>query len=217
VATDPARPPGIRLLLADDHAVVRRGLRLVLESEGDMQVVCEAGDGAEAIQAALDNDLDLAVLDITMPVVGGLEVAREIALRRPQMRIVMLSVHDDDQYVAQAMRAGAHGYVRKSAADHDLLDACRRVVRSQEFVEPRTTPGPKVQHSLTGDDQRLTAREAQVLALVAQGHSAKQIASLLVISPRTVERHRENLMRKLDVHTTAELTRHAIRLGLVEA
>jgi DNA-binding NarL/FixJ family response regulator len=217
VATDPARPPGIRLLLADDHAVVRRGLRLVLESEGDMRVVCEAGDGAEAIQAALDNDLDLAVLDITMPVVGGLEVAREIALRRPRMRIVMLSVHDDDQYVAQAMRAGAHGYVRKSAADHDLLEACRRVVHSQEFVEPRTAPGPKMPPTLTGDDQRLTAREAQVLALVAQGHSAKQIANLLVISPRTVERHRENLMHKLDVHTTAELTRQAIRLGLVEA
>jgi DNA-binding NarL/FixJ family response regulator len=179
--------------------------------------VCEAGDGAEAIQAALDNDLDLAVLDITMPIVGGLEVAREIALRRPQMRIVMLSVHDDDQYVAQAMRAGAHGYVRKSAADHDLLEACRRVVHSQEFVEPRTAPGPKMPPTLTGDDQRLTAREAQVLALVAQGHSAKQIANLLVISPRTVERHRENLMRKLDVHTTAELTRQAIRLGLVEA
>src|SRR5262249_14196220 len=107
--------------------------------------------------------------------------------------------------------------VRKSAADHDLLEACRRVVRHQGFVEPRTAAGPSVPHALTGDDQRLTAREAQVLALVAQGHSAKQIANLLVISPRTVARHRENLMRKLDVHTTAELTRQAIRLGLVEA
>jgi DNA-binding NarL/FixJ family response regulator len=191
---------------------------MVLDSEVGMSVTCEAGNGVQAVREALDNDIDLAVLDITMPGMGGIEAAREIALRRPHVRIIMLSVHDDEQYVAQSRRAGAHGYVCKSAADHDLLAACRSVMHEDMFVEPssRTTLSTHLLPASASREQ-LTAREAQILALVARGNSAKQIAEMLVISHRTVERHRENLMRKLDVHTTAELTRHAIKLDLIEA
>ena len=192
---------------------------MVLDSEVGMIVTCEAGDGAQTVREALDNEIDLAVIDITMPGMGGLEAAREITLRRPQVRIIMLSVHDDEQYIAQAKRAGAHGYVCKSAADHDLLAACRSVMHQDAFVEPsRRSTSITTQLLPSGASQKqLTAREAQILALVARGNSAKQIAEMLVISHRTVERHRENLMRKLEVHTTAELTRHAIRLDLIEA
>ena len=192
---------------------------MVLDSEVGMSVTCEAGDGVQAVREALDNEIDLAVLDITMPGMGGLEAAREITLRRPQVRIIMLSVHDDEQYIAQAKRAGAHGYVCKSAADHDLLAACHSVMHQDAFVEPsRRSTSITTQLLPSGASQKqLTAREAQILALVARGNSAKQIAEMLVISHRTVERHRENLMRKLEVHTTAELTRHAIRLDLIEA
>jgi DNA-binding NarL/FixJ family response regulator len=216
VAADVSGQPVIRILLADDHAVVRRGLRMVLESEPDLHVVCEAGNGSEAVREALENEIDLAVLDITMPEMGGLEAAREISLRRPQVRIVMLSVHDEDQYIAQAMRAGAHGYVRKSAADHDLLRACRAVTQQRGFFEPPGHRGQRAARELDATSRLLTPREAEILALVAHGHSAREIAKLLVISHRTVERHRENLMRKLGAHTTAELTRHAVRLGLIE-
>jgi len=192
---------------------------MVLDSEVGMSVICEAGDGVQAVREALDNEIDLAVLDITMPGMGGLEAAREITLRRPQVRIIMLSVHDDEQYIAQAKRAGAHGYVCKSAADHDLLAACHSVMHQDAFVEPsRRSTSITTQLLPSGASQKQrTAREAQILALVARGNSAKQIAEMLVISHRTVERHRENLMRKLEVHTTAELTRHAIRLDLIEA
>lgn len=217
VAANGEQHEHINVLLADDHAVVRRGLKLVLETDPHISVICEASDGVEAVREALANDIDLAVLDITMPRMGGLEAAREICHRRSAVRVLMLSVHDDEQYVAHARRAGAHGYVRKSAADHDLIDACWRVIGDTTFIEPdsRMSAFPARAQAAT-KELRLTPRECEILALIAQGNSAKHIADMLVISHRTVERHRENLMTKLNVHTSTELTRHAIRLRLVE-
>ena len=208
----------IRILLADDHAVVRRGLRLVLESEPDMQVVSEASDGAEAVRQAVVNDVDLAVLDVTMPRMGGLQAAQEISRLRPGTKLLMLSVHDDDQYLQHARRAGAHGYVTKSVADHDLIDACRQAVSGAEFIQPArrrrampTGPAPDAGPAATS----LTPREAEILALIAEGNTAREIAEMLVISHRTVERHRENLLAKLELRNSTELTRYAIRIGLV--
>jgi DNA-binding NarL/FixJ family response regulator len=211
----------VRILLADDHLVVRRGLRLVLESEPGFEVVCEAGDGIEAVEQAVANDIDLAVLDITMPRMGGLQAAREIAQRRPRTRILMLSVHDDQQYIEHTRQACAHGYVLKAMADHDLIRACRQVVAAEPsaFVQPPSQPA-LIQRTPAGragpGNAALTPREAEILALIAEGHTAKQIAQMLVISPRTVDRHRENLLGKLDLRNSTELTRYAIRIGLVQ-
>jgi DNA-binding NarL/FixJ family response regulator len=209
----------IRILLADDHAVVRRGLRLVLESEPDLRVVCEAGDGFEAVELAIHEQLDLAVLDVSMPRMGGLQAAHEIARRRPELRVLMLSMHHNEQYFLEALRAGASGYVLKSVADHDLIRACRAAMRGEPFVYP-DAERMLAQHALDQADgahaHTLTARESEILALIAHGHSAKEIARMLVISPRTVDRHRENLLAKLHLRNRSELTRYAIRSGLIE-
>jgi len=206
----------IGILLADDHAVVRRGLRLVLESEPDMQVVAEVGDGAEAVRRAVLEDVDLAVLDITMPGMTGIQAAQELSRLRPRLRTLILSMHDSEQYFLEAIRAGASGYVLKSVADHDLITACRAAMRGEPFVYPA------VERSLLGralaDDESsavLTGRESQILALIADGHTSRDIADMLVISPRTVERHRENLRHKLGLRNRVDLTRYAIRAGLI--
>jgi DNA-binding NarL/FixJ family response regulator len=215
--TPVARP--IRILIADDHAVVRRGLRLVLESEPDLRVTCEAGDGFAAVELAIHEEVDLAVLDVSMPRMGGLQAAHEIARRRPELRVLMLSMHHNEQYFLEALRAGASGYVLKSVADHDLIRACRAAMRGEPFVYP-DTERLLAQHALDqadgGSSHGLTARESEILALIAQGHSAKEIARMLVISPRTVDRHRENLLAKLHLRNRTELTRYAIRSGLIE-
>jgi len=204
----------IAILLADDHPVVRRGLRLVLESEPDMQVVAEVGDGAEAVRRAVHEDVDLAVLDITMPGMTGIQAAQELSRLRPRLRTLILSMHDSEQYFLEAIRAGASGYVLKSVADHDLITACRAAMRGEPFVYPA------VERSLLGralaDDESsavLTGRESQILALIADGHTSREIADMLVISPRTVERHRENLRHKLGLRNRVDLTRYAIRAG----
>ena len=206
----------IGILLADDHAVVRRGLRLVLESEPDMRVVAEVGDGAEAVRRAVHDDVDLAVLDITMPGMTGIQAAQELSRLRPRLRTLIRSMHDSEQYFLEAIRAGASGYVLKSVADHDLITACRAAMRGEPFVYPA------VERSLLGralaDDEStavLTGRESQILALIADGHTSREIADMLVISPRTVERHRENLRHKLGLRNRVDLTRYAIRAGLI--
>ena len=206
----------IAILLADDHPVVRRGLRLVLESEPDMQVVAEVGDGAEAVRRAVHEDVDLAVLDITMPGMTGIQAAQELSRLRPRLRTLILSMHDSEQYFLEAIRAGASGYVLKSVADHDLITACRAAMRGEPFAYPA------VERSLLGrvlaDDESsavLTGRESQILALIADGHTSREIADMLVISPRTVERHRENLRHKLGLRNRVDLTRYAIRTGLI--
>ncbi len=204
------------ILLADDHAVVRRGLRLVLESEPDMRVVAEVGDGAEAVRRAVHDDVDLAVLDITMPGMTGIQAAQELSRLRPLLRTLILSMHDSEQYFLEAIRAGASGYVLKSVADHDLITACRAAMRGEPFVYP-AVERTLLARAMADDASSavLTGRESQILALIADGHTSREIADMLVISPRTVERHRENLRHKLGLRNRVDLTRYAIRAGLI--
>ena len=208
-----------RILLADDHTVVRRGLRMVLDAAPDLEVVAEAADGVEAVEHGLSVDVDLAVLDVAMPRRTGLHAARELARQRPDMRILMLSMHDVDEYLFQALRAGACGYVLKTVADRDLVEACRAAMRGEAFLYPPTVRA-LLRDWLESPGQRprdaLTPREEEVVKLVAESHTSDQIAELLGISPRTVERHRENILAKLGMRDRVELTRYAIRRGLVE-
>ncbi len=211
-----------RILLADDHALVRRGVRLILESEPDLTVVAEAGDGAEAVSLARTHEVDLAVLDVAMPRMTGLQAAREISRRSPSPRILLLSMYDNDQYFFEALKAGASGYVLKSVADQDLVEACRAAMRGEPFIYPdaltalmreylqRARRGERLPGSI------LTARESEIVKLIAEGRSSKEIAALLVISVKTVERHRANILQKLEMRDRTELTRYAIRTGLVE-
>jgi DNA-binding NarL/FixJ family response regulator len=203
-------PSKVRILLADDHAVVRRGLRLVLEAQADLEVVAEAGDGIEAVQAALAQEVDLAILDVTMPRMTGLHAARELRRHRPKLRILMLSMHQNERYLHEALKAGACGYVAKAVADRDLVQAVRAAIRGDR-------PAPR---SIAGVDppreQPLTPREQEVVKLVAEGYSSREIADTLVISEKTVERHRANVLDKLDMRGRVEMTRYAIRYGLVE-
>jgi len=212
----------IRVLLADDHAVVRRGLRLVLDAEPDLEVVAEAGDGAEAIDRALQDDVDLAVLDVSMPRLTGIQAARELARRRPELRLLMLSMHDNEQYFYEALKVGASGYVLKSAADRDLVEACRATMRGEPFLYPAALSAlirDRLERARDRDEDTdvLTPRELEVLKLIAEAHSSKEIARMLVISIKTVERHRANILEKLGMRDRVELTRYAIRRGLVEA
>jgi DNA-binding NarL/FixJ family response regulator len=212
-----------RILLADDHAVVRRGLRFVLDAEPDLEVVAEAGDGAEAFaKATTEEQIDLAVLDVSMPRMTGIQAARELARRRPELRILMLSMHDNEQYFFEALRAGASGYVLKSAADRDLVEACRATMRGEPFLYPGALSALIRDHlEKKGDGEGaaeiLTPRELEILKLIAEAHSSKEIARMLVISVKTVERHRANILDKLGMRDRVELTRYAIRRGLVEA
>ncbi len=208
-----------RILLADDHTVVRNGLRLVLDAAPDLQVVAEAADGIEATELGLRDDIDLAVLDVAMPLRTGLQAARDLIRRRPDLRILMLSMHDFEDYCFEALKAGASGYVLKTVADRDLVEACRAVMRGEPFLSPPTIRA--LMRSYLADptsarDQPLTAREQEVVKLVAEAHSTAEIAGLLTISPKTVERHRENVLAKLGMRDRVELTRWAIRHGLVE-
>jgi DNA-binding NarL/FixJ family response regulator len=212
----------IRILLADDHALVRRGVRLILDGEPDLRVVAEAGDGAEAIAMARAHAVDLAVLDIAMPRMTGLQAARELAALQPGLRILMLTMYDNEQYFFQALKAGACGYVLKSVADRDLVAACRAAMRGEPFLYPGAVTAlirnylDRVRRGHEAPDQILTVREEEVLKLVAEGQSSKDIAETLVISVKTVQRHRANLLRKLGLRDRLELTRYAIRAGLIE-
>ncbi|MGI5197606.1 MULTISPECIES: response regulator [Streptomyces] len=212
----------IRILLADDHALVRRGVRLILDGEPDLEVVAEAGDGAEAIALARTHEVDLAVLDVAMPRMTGLQAARELSSRQPQLRILMLTMYDNEQYFFEALKAGACGYVLKSVADRDLVAACRAAMRGEPFLYPGAVTAlirnylDRVRRGEEVPDRVLTAREEEVLKLVAEGHSSKEIAETLFISVKTVQRHRANLLHKLGLRDRLELTRYAIRAGLIE-
>ncbi len=214
-------PLTTRILLAEDHAVVRRGLRLVLDSEPDLQVVAEAGDGAEAVERAARDDVHLAVLDVTMPRMTGIQAAREISRRRPDVRTLILSMHDNEQYLFEALRAGASGYVLKSAADRDLVEACRATMRGEPFLYPAAVAALVREHlhrASEGKDSAeiLTPRELEILKLIAEAQTSKEIAETLVISVKTVERHRANILEKLGMRDRVELTRYAIKRGLIE-
>ncbi|GAA1409892.1 response regulator [Catellatospora coxensis] len=211
-----------RILLADDHALVRRGVRLILDSEPDLTVVAEAGDGAEAIALARAEQPDLAILDIAMPRLTGLQAARELSRIMPGLRILILTMYDNEQFFFEALRAGANGYVLKSVADRDLVEACRAAMRDEPFLYPGAITAlirDYLDRAARGQDQparAITEREEEVLKLIAEGHSAKEIARLLFISVKTVDRHRANLLQKLGLRDRLELTRYAIRAGLIE-
>jgi DNA-binding NarL/FixJ family response regulator len=215
-------PLKTRILLADDHAVVRRGLRLVLDSEPDLEVVAEAGDGAEAVERALEDDVDLAVLDVTMPRLTGLQAARELSQRRPELRVLILSMHDDEQYLFEALRSGAAGYILKSAVDRDLVEACRATMRGESFLYPSAVKTLIRQHLERSTEDAgppadpLSPRESEIVKLIAEGHTSRAIAEMLVISEKTVERHRANILEKLGLRDRVAITRYAIRRGLVE-
>ena len=214
-------PLKTRILLADDHAVVRRGLRFVLDAQPDLEVVAEASDGAQAVELAATADAHLAVLDVAMPRMTGLQAAAELTCQRPQLKVLILSMYDSEQYLFEALRAGASGYVLKSAADRDLVEACRAAMRGESFLYPGAVS------ALVGDylDRRgdeakgfdpLTPRELEILKLIAEAHTSKEIAETLFISVKTVERHRANILEKLAMRDRVELTRYAIRRGLIQ-
>jgi DNA-binding NarL/FixJ family response regulator len=211
-----------RILLADDHALVRRGLRLILDAEPDLTVVAEAADGTEAVAAATAGGVDLAVLDIAMPQMTGIQAARQISRSAPDVRILILSMYDNEQYFFEALRAGASGYVLKSVADRDLIEACRAAMRGESFLYPGAVTAlirDYLERDRRGDrmpDSILTPREEQITKLIAEGNSTKEIAEILRISVKTVDRHRANVLQKLGLRDRLDLTRFAIRTGLIE-
>jgi DNA-binding NarL/FixJ family response regulator len=215
-------PLKARILLADDHPMVRRGLRLVLDSEPDLEVVAEAGNGAEAVETALAEDVDLAVLDVAMPRMTGLQAAAELHRRRPELRTLMLSMYESEQYFFEALKAGASGYVLKSAADRDLVEACRAAMRGEPFLYPAAVTAlirDYLDRAGAGEEvsaDPLTPREVEIVKLVAEGNTTDEIADTLVISKKTVENHRSHILEKLGMRDRVELTRYAIRRGLVE-
>ena len=209
-----------RILIADDHALVRQGLKHVINAEHDLEVVAEAADGAEAVKRALAGDIHLAILDVSMPRMTGLQAARELAHRRPELRLLMLSMYDNEQFLFEALKAGASGYVLKSGADDNIVDACRAAMRGQSFLYPSAVSA-LVRDFLdradkAGDYDPLTPRELEVLKLVAEGKSTRQIAELLVVSIKTVERHRADILHRLGLRDRVDLTRYAIRRRLIE-
>ncbi|MFC4372715.1 response regulator [Nocardia halotolerans] len=211
-----------RILLADDHALVRSGLRMILDAEPDLAVVAEAANGAEAVQRVADTPVDLAILDIAMPRMTGLQAAREIHRLHPHVRILMLSMHDNEQYFFESLKAGASGYVLKSVADRELLQACRATMRGESFLYPGAVTAlvrDFLQRTHKGEplpDAILTPREEEVLKLIAEGHSSQQISGELNISAKTVDRHRANILHKLGLRDRLDLTRYAIRAGLAD-
>ena len=211
-----------RILLADDHGLVRRGLRLILDAQPDLEVVAEASDGAEAVARALSEEIDLAILDISMPRMTGLQAARELHQRRPDVRVLILSMHESEQYLYEALRVGASGYVVKTVADRDLVEACRATIRGEPFLYPGAVTALINDHLRRAREGELpldplTHRETEVIKLVAESYTNRQIAEALVISEKTVDRHRANILEKLGMRDRVELTRYAIRNGLVEA
>jgi two-component system response regulator NreC len=209
------------IVLADDHHVVRQGLRTLLESEPDFRVIGEAGDGLEAVQLVERLQPDVLVLDLMMPSLNGLEVTRQVGQRSPQTRVVILSMHSSEAYVMEALRHGAAGYVIKASSAADLIKAVREVTAGRHYLSP-----PLSEHAIEAYIQRakeatldkyetLTTREREVLHLAAEGHSNREIAERLSISPYTAMTHRANLMRKLDLHSQTDLVRYALQRGII--
>jgi DNA-binding NarL/FixJ family response regulator len=210
-----------RILIADDHAIVRSGLRKILDSKPDLEVVAEAEDGAEAVDKALKEDVDLAILDVSMPRMTGIQAAAELHKRKPELKTLILSMHDSEQFLFEALKAGASGYVLKSGADTDIVDACRAAMRGDSYLYPSavaTLVRDYVERGGRGEEEFdvLTPRELEVLKLIAEAQTSRQISELLFISVKTVERHRQNILDKLGMSDRVELTRYAIRRGLIQ-
>ncbi|HWC27577.1 MAG TPA: response regulator transcription factor [Solirubrobacteraceae bacterium] len=210
----------MRLLIADDHGIVRGGLRLLLERQAGMQVVAEASDGVEAVELALRERPDICVLDVSMPRMTGLQATVEIKMHAPQIAVLLLSMYDDERYLFEALQAGAAGYLLKREADHALVDAVRAVARGEPFMTNAAEPSlvrEWMEDDSTGPVEPLTLREREVLKLIAEAYTNKAIGETLHLSEKTVESHRANLMRKLEMRDRVELVRYAIRRGLIEA
>jgi len=210
-----------RILIADDHSIVRSGLKKVLDAKPDMEVVAEAEDGAEAVEKALKEDVHLVILDVSMPRKTGIQAAAALHKRKPELRVLMLSMHDSEQFLFEALKAGASGYVLKSGADTDIVDAVRAAMRGDSYLYPSAVTAivrDYVERGRRGDEQFdvLTPRELEVLKLIAEAHTSKEIAKELWISIKTVERHRQNILDKLGMRDRVELTRYAIRRGLIQ-
>lgn len=211
----------IRVLLAEDHTVVRQGLRRILQTEPGIEIVAEVGDGRAALEALRSTRPDIAVVDISLPNLSGIEVTRQAARLSPDTRVLILSMHADDAYIRQALKAGARGYLLKDADDQDLLKAILAVSAGSSYFSPavsRIVLDGYLQEAENEVDELalLSAREREVLPLIAEGHSNKEVAQILDLSVSTVESHRKRIMEKLDLHNTAALVRFAVRKGLVQ-
>lgn len=211
----------LRILLADDHTVVRQGLRRVLEERPEWQVVAEAGDGREAVRLAEEFKPDVAVVDVAMPLLNGIETTRQITRRVPQTKVLVLSMYSDEAYVIQMLKAGATGYLLKDSADVDLLQAVQAVSQGKSFFSPAVARLMSDDYARQrGEDavdryESLSGREREIFQLVAEGKTNKEIAGLLFISPSTVETHRSRIMEKLDLHSAAEIVLYAVRRGVI--
>jgi DNA-binding NarL/FixJ family response regulator len=208
----------MKVMIADDHGIVRSGLRMLLERQPDIEVVGEASDGAEAREMAIRERPDLAILDVKMPKLTGLQATREIRAQAPDVAILILSMYDDERYLFEALKAGASGYVLKAQADSDLIDAVRAVERGEPFLTPEAQRAliQDVLGESSNREDELTPREQEVVKLVAEAHTNREIAGILHLSEKTVENHRSNAMRKLGMRDRVELVRYAIRKGLIE-
>jgi DNA-binding NarL/FixJ family response regulator len=212
----------LRLLVADDHTLVRQGFRKILEDREDWEVVAEASDGRDAVRQALATQPDVAILDIGMPGLNGIEAARQMVRRQQELRVLILSMHTDEAYIIQALKAGAHGYLLKDSADADLIRGVEAVAAGKSFFSPSVAKvmlDDYVRHlaekGIVDRFDSLSEREREIFQLIAEGHSNKSIADLLFVSPATVETHRAHILQKLDVHNTAELVLYAVRRGVI--
>jgi len=209
----------VRILIADDHGIVRSGLRLLLERQPDMEVIAEAADGVDAVEIALRARPDLCILDVQMPRMTGLQATREIKSHAPEVTVLMLSMHADERYLFEALKAGASGYVLKAEADQDLVAAVRAVGRGEAFLTnaaERSLIRAWMEDDSSGPRELLTPREQEVVKLIAEAHTNVQIAQLLHLSEKTIESHRANILRKLGMRDRVQLVRYAIRRGLIE-
>jgi DNA-binding NarL/FixJ family response regulator len=209
----------LHILIADDHGIVRAGLRMLLDRQEGMSVVAEAEDGVDAVEKAISQKPDIAILDVAMPRMTGLQAARHIRDQAPEVNVLLLSMHDDERYLFEALKAGASGYVLKRAADTDLVDAVRAVARGNSFISPHAEGSllKKILDDPNGDPtEKLTPREREVVKLIAEAYTNKEIAAILNLAEKTVESHRANVLAKLGMRDRVELVRYAIRRGLIE-
>jgi two-component system response regulator NreC len=212
----------LRILLGDDHTLVRQGLRKILEEIADWQVIAEASDGRDAVQKTLSLEPEVAILDIGMPLLNGIEATRQITRRLPQLRVLILSMHSDEAYIIQALKAGAHGYMLKDSADTDLIRGVSAIAGGKSFFSPAVAKvmlDDYLRHlsdkGIADRFETLSEREREIFQLIAEGRSNKAIADLLFISPATVETHRGHILQKLDLHNAAELVLYAVRRGVI--